>query len=65
MHNASKANPRGSVVRLVRADPLPGSDPSRFAGLDGEYGFCDSGGYMEALMATINVTWPHPGKHDH
>jgi hypothetical protein len=46
---------------LRRADPLPGANSSVFAG--GPYGsFCDSGGYMEGLMATINATWPHPGK---
>mmetsp|Transcript_31523 Transcript_31523/g.93991 ORF Transcript_31523/g.93991 Transcript_31523/m.93991 type:complete len:548 (-) Transcript_31523:269-1912(-) len=38
--------------------PLPGSDPSRFGSWE-EGSFCDSGGYMEAMMATINATWPH------
>ncbi|KAG1658354.1 hypothetical protein FOA52_003688 [Chlamydomonas sp. UWO 241] len=40
--------------------PLPGADPNMFGG--SEHGsHCDSGGYMEAMMATINATWPHPG----
>ncbi|KAG1677609.1 hypothetical protein FOA52_010390 [Chlamydomonas sp. UWO 241] len=39
--------------------PLPGADPTRFGG--NPFGsYCDSGGYMESLMATINATWPHP-----